>query len=159
MGINHMTNVLELNIGGTNYEAKATFAFMKESEKLGTYNEDSGKIEGGLENLLTALAQEDASALVNFWTAATAHYGKSKKPKQQEIEKAIEDAVENGVELEDLIKGAYKFMSNSGFFKRKVTTFWENFELIPTMGKTEDEKEQNQFMYDRMMKLKAQIEE
>lgn len=153
-----MTKTLTLNIADTKYEAKASFAFIKVTEALGDFNEKTAKYAGGLETLLTSLVQFDAESLVDFWVAATAHYNKKERPSQIQVEQAIEDAVENGAELEDLLKDAYQFMSNSGFFKRKVTTFWEQFEMAKTMGKTDEEKEQNLAMYNHMQKLKEQIE-
>lgn len=153
-----MKKSIELTIGGTKYEGKATFAFIKETEKLGTFNESTSKLEGGIESLLTSLVQGEAQSLVDFWTAATAHYGKKERPSQAQVEQAIEEVVENGAELEDLLKEAYDFVRESGFFKKIVSTFWEQFEMAKKLGKTDEEKEQNLAMYEHMMKLKEQIE-
>ena len=148
---------LTLTVGKKDYIAKASFAFLKEAEVLGSFNEGTSKYEGGIENLLTSLVSNEISSLVDFWNAALAHYGKKERPTVVGIEGALEEHIEeNGIE--EAFKNAYKFMETSGFFAKKVTSFWEMFEMAKTMGKTDEEKEQNEMMYDRMMKLKAEIE-
>lgn len=148
---------LTLAVGKKEYTAKASFAFLKEVEKLGTYSEKTNKEEGGLETLLQGLVQNEPTSLVDFWVAATAHNTKKEIPSRSEIESALEEHIEeNG--LDELFKSAYNFMRNSGFFAKKVKTFWEMFEMAETLGQTDEEKEQNKSMVEYMMKLKAEIE-
>lgn len=149
---------ITLKINEEEYKGKASFAFIKSVETLGKLNEETAKFEGGVETLLTSLITGEAEALVDFWKAATAHYKLKEQPSKSVIERAIENEVEGGKDLEDMLKEAYQFMAQSGFFKRKVRTFWENFEMAKTLGKTEEENKQNLMMYDHMMKMKKQIE-
>lgn len=148
---------LSLTINKKEHTAKASFAFLKSAETLGNFSEATNKHEGGLENLLQALVQNDPTSLVDFWVAATAYLGNKNTPSRDDIESALEETIEEEG-MEELFKSAYKFMQKSGFFAKKVTTFWEMFGMAEKMAKTDKEKEQNKAMIDHMMKLKAEIE-
>lgn len=149
---------LSLSINKKDYEAKASFAFLKVVEPLGQFTEQTGKIEGGLEALVTSLVSNDIDSLVEFWTAATAHYGKKDKPSREQIETALEAVIEDGKDIDELFKEAYQFMRESGFFKKKIKMLWEQIDMLKTAGATDEEKEQNKMMYEQFMKMKEEIE-
>lgn len=150
---------LTLTINEKEYTAKASFAFLKSVQSLGQFTEQTGKIEGGLEALITALVSNDIDSLVDFWSAATAHYGKKDKPTREQIETSLENIIEGGKDIEELFKEAYKFMRESGFFKKRIKLLWEQIEMMKTSGTTEEKKQENEQTYEQFMKMKAEIEE
>lgn len=149
---------LSLKINQTNYDAKASFAFLKVAESFGNFDEKVNKFVGGLENLVTSLVTSEIESLVQFWTAATAHYGKKDKPSEEQIQTALEEQIEGGKDLDVLFKEAYNFMRNSGFFKKKIQNYWEQTEMMKDFGATEDEKKTNKIAYEQLMKMKNEIE-
>ncbi|WP_397537875.1 tail assembly chaperone [Rummeliibacillus pycnus] len=147
-----------LTISKKDYEAKPSFAFLKHADKqYGTFNEQTGKLENGLINILTGLVGGDVTFLPAFWDSALAHLAKG-KPSLSEIETALEERIDQDEDTEPLLKEAYKVIQSSGFFKKQVREYWEAFEQAKDFGKTDEEKAENKMMYDRMMKSKAEIE-
>lgn len=148
--------MIELTIGKTRYEGKTNFKFEKLAEKK--YKKEQGGQElSGLESIYQDLLSYKASALVDFWDCATAHY-----KKEQPIVDEIEDALEKIIEEEGtdrLFKEAFNTLDESGFFKKQLNEFWNNLDMAEKM--TEDETELKQIraakkMYkDKRKELKA----
>lgn len=148
---------LHLTIGDKEIQGKPSFAFLKLADsKYGTFQEKTGKMTGGLMNILTGIVEGEVQAALEYWDCATAHL--KDKPSSEKIEEALEQRIEKDGDTEPLLKEIYNELTNSGFFKKTVKEFWKNVEMMKDFGKDKEEKAQHKTAYDLMMTKKAEIE-
>lgn len=131
-----------LTIAGKQQEAKFGFAFKNLADKNHNQTDENGNEVGGFNGIYTGLLQFDLDALKAFWDCGLAHL--KKRPSISEIEAALEERIEEDGDTDQLFKEAFREIDASGFFKKSMKTFWKNLELFKTMGKTEEEKSENE---------------
>ncbi|WP_191556613.1 tail assembly chaperone [Metabacillus idriensis] len=146
-----------LTINGTEHEAKFNFKFSKlADEKYGTEDE-KGKKSNGFHNVYMGLLQASNESLVQFWDCGLNHLKGKDKPSLEAIEDAIAERIEEDGDSEPMLKEAYQAIDQSGFFKQQSKKFWKNIELMKSTGKTEEEKDRNQKIYEMLIESKKEL--
>lgn len=148
-------NMATLKIGEKQHEAKFGFAFKNLADKNYNQSDKDGNDVGGFSAIYTSLLQYDLDALKAFWDCGLAHL--KQRPSIAQIEAALEARIEVDGDTTDLFKEAFREINDSGFFKKDVKMFWKNFELFKTMGKTEEEKEENAKGVQVMLDARAEL--
>lgn len=146
-----------LTVNGRDYEAECGFRFSKLADKKYSHKEKESDKDNGFNIIFSNLIEYENDYLVAFWDCAIKETGKD-KPKIEEIESALEERFESDGGTEEAFKEAYRAIDESDFFGKKVQKYWSNYEMLKNFGKTEEDKEQNQVAYERMMLAKADIE-
>lgn len=144
-----------LTIAGTQREAKFGFAFKNLADKNYNQTDESGNEVGGFNGIYTGLLQFDLDALKAFWDCGLAHL--KTRPSIADIEAALEDRINEYGDTDQLFKEAFQEINTSGFFKKSVKTFWKNLELFKTMGKSDEEKAENEKGIQMLMDAKAEL--
>ncbi|MGE7750698.1 tail assembly chaperone [Lysinibacillus fusiformis] len=144
-----------LTIAGTQQEAKFGFAFKNLADKNYNQTDKEGNDVGGFSAIYTGLLQFDLEALKAFWDCGLAHI--KKRPSISEIELGLEKRIEEDGGTEELFKEAFCEIDSSGFFKRDAKMFWKNLELFKTMGKTDEEKAENEKGIQMLMDAKVEL--
>lgn len=145
-----------LMIDGKEYVGKCNFMFDRTAdEKYGTVDEESGKKVDGFSNIYTRLLELDPNALLEFWDCALAYMHKE-KPKIEDIEKALDERIEEDEDVLPAIQEAFNTIDESGFFKRQAKNFWKNIELMNEVGfKDKEEAKQFELAQKRMKGARA----
>ncbi|MEE3805463.1 tail assembly chaperone [Lysinibacillus fusiformis] len=144
-----------LTIAGTQQEAKFGFAFKNLADKNYNQTDESGNEVGGFNGIYTGLLQFDLDALKAFWDCGLAHT--KKRPSITDIEAALEKRIEEEGDTVPLFREAFQEIDASGFFKKSVATFWKNLELFKTMGKSDEEKAENEKGIQMLIDAKAEL--
>ncbi len=146
-----------LTIAGKQHDAKFGFAFKNLADKNYNQTDKDGNEVGGFSSIYTGLLQFDIDALKAFWDCGLAHLGTKGRPTIAEIEKGLEARIDEDEGTEELFKEAFCEIDSSGFFKRDAKVFWKNLELFKTMGKTDEEKAENEKSIQMLMDAKAEL--
>lgn len=144
-----------LTIAGTQQEAKFGFAFKNLADKNYNQTDKEGNDVGGFSAIYTGLLQFDLEALKAFWDCGLAHM--KKRPSMSEIEQGLEKRIEEDGGTEELFKEAFCEIDSSGFFKRDAKMFWKNLEMFKEMGKSDEEKAENEKGIQMLMDAKAEL--
>ncbi|MGE7129155.1 tail assembly chaperone [Lysinibacillus xylanilyticus] len=144
-----------LTIKNEQQEAKFGFAFKNLADKNYNQTDANGNDVGGFSAIYTGLLQFDLDALKAFWDCGLAHM--KKRPPMLEIEKSLEERIEEDGGTEELFKEAFREIDSSGFFKKDAKTFWKNLEMFKEMGKTDEEKAENAKGAQIMLEAKAEL--
>ncbi|MFP7199680.1 tail assembly chaperone [Lysinibacillus halotolerans] len=143
--------MVTLMIGGKEYVGKCNFMFDRTAdEKYGNVDETSGKKVDGFSNIYTGLLNLDPNALLKFWDCALAYMHKE-KPKLEDIEKALDERIEEDEDVLPAIQEAFNTIDESGFFKRQAKNFWKNIELMKEVGFKDKEEEKTFNASHRLM--------
>lgn len=145
-----------LEINGVEHEAKFGFLFAKVAkEKYAP--EEKGKKGDGFHSVYMGLLQASNDSLVAFWDCGLAHLKAKDKPSVESIEEAISARIDADEDTIHLLKEAYNAIDNSGFFKQQSKKLWKNFEMLNTMGGTEEEKEKNKAAYETLTASRKEL--
>lgn len=146
-----------LNINGTDYKGKLSFAFERfANQKYGEVHEKTKKKEGGFQSIYLGLLSFEPEELVKFWDCALAYLG-DKKPSIEEIEVAIEARIDADGDTLPATQEAYNAIDDAGFFKRKAKQFWKMFEMGEIKLKSKEEKEEFKMAKEMLEEAKAEI--
>lgn len=146
-----------LHINGTEHEAKFNFLFAKAAKEKYAEVDENGKKGDGFNAIYMGLLQGSNESLVAFWDCGLAHLKGKDKPSAEDIENAIVARIEEDEDTIFLLKEAYNAMDQSGFFKQQSKKLWSNFEMLKTMGATDEEKEKNKAMYETLVASKTEM--
>ncbi|MFJ8515328.1 tail assembly chaperone [Lysinibacillus xylanilyticus] len=144
-----------LTIAKKQQEAKFGFAFKNLADKNYNQTDENGNDVGGFNGIYTGLLQFDLDALKAFWDCGLAHL--KKRPPISDIEASLEERIEEDGGTDQLFKEAFREIDASGFFEKSVKTFWKNLELFKEMGKTDEEKAENEKGVQMLMDAKAEL--
>ena len=148
-----------LQINGTEHEAKFNFLFAKAAKEKYAEVDESGKKGDGFNAIYMGLLQGSNDSLVAFWDCGLAHLKGKDKVSVEDIETAIVERVEEDEDTIHLLKEAYNAIDQSGFFKQQSKKLWSNFEMLKTMGSTDEEKEKNKVMHETLIANKKEMTE
>lgn len=148
-----------LEINGTEQEAKFNFMFSKKAKEKYAEADKDGNPGDGFHSVYMGLLEMKPESLVAFWDCALASLKGKDKPKVEDIEAAIEARIEEDEDTLDMFKEAYRAIDESGFFKQQSKKLWSNLAMLQNKGKTDEEKEENQEMYQYMVKSREMLTE
>ena len=146
-----------LTIAGKQLDVKFGFAFKNLADKNYGQKDKEGNDVGGFSSIYTGLLQFDIEALKAFWDCGLAHLGSKERPKITEIEKGLEERIDEDGGTEELFKEAFREIDSSGFFKKDAKMFWKNLEKFKNLGKTDEEKEENAMGAQIMLEAKVEL--
>ena len=146
-----------LTIKDAEQEAKFNFLFAKVAKEKYAEVDENGKKGDGFHAIYMGLLQGSNDSLVAFWDCALAHLKGKDKPSVEDIEEAISARIEEDEDTIYLLKEAYQAIDNSGFFKQQSKKLWTNFEMLKTLGGTDEEKEKNKAMYETLIASKKEM--
>lgn len=146
-----------LNVKGADQEAKFNFLFAKVAKEKYAEVDEKGNKGDGFNAIYMGLLQGSNDSLVAFWDCALAHLKGKDKPSVEDIEESIVARIEEDEDTLYLLKEAYNAIDNSGFFKQQSRKLWSNFEMLKTMGETEEEKAKNKAMYETLIASKKEM--
>ncbi|WP_121605304.1 tail assembly chaperone [Virgibacillus sp. Bac332] len=144
-----------LEIDGKQLEARTDFKFDRVANEKYNEPDAKGNTLGGLMNIYMNLLEYDTGYLLAFWDCALSHLKKD-KPALDKIEEALMERIEQDGDTEKLFKEAFSKLDTSGFFKKKVKSFWKDFEAMGKVGNKEEQK-QNKEMLDRMKQRRNEL--
>ncbi|MEB2279662.1 tail assembly chaperone [Lysinibacillus xylanilyticus] len=147
-----------LTIDNKQYDAKFGFAFKNLADKNYNETDKEGNETGGFIAIYQGLLQFNIDALKAFWDCGLAHLGSKGRPAIKDIEKALEDRIEEDGDTEKLFKEAFKEINLSGFFKKDAKTFWKNLDMFKEIG-TEQEQAENEKAVQMLLEAKAELED
>ncbi len=112
-----MANVMELTIGGTVYQFKAGFSFIREVEPLKTQVQNGMKQDVGVNFILAGLHDGDAESLLT----ALDKMNKGQEPRI--AREKLEEYIEECDDIEALFSDTLDFLKNANCLKKKVKSF------------------------------------
>lgn len=149
-----------LKVGDLTKEAKGSFGFRRYADKH--FTEVTKDKEGkettvdGLTNIYQKLLNFDLDGLIAFWQCAF-NCQREDTVSVNEIELALEQAIDKDEDTQPLFKEALLVFDESGFFKRSTQKFWSNLELAETMAKTNEEKEEVKLMREMLTNNRLEV--
>lgn len=147
---------MHLTINGQQYEARTDFKFQRiADEKYFEKDENGKKVQDGFQTIYANLMEYDNVALSAFWDCALSHH--KQKPSLNDIDEALLEAAGEEYDFEPLFKEAFAKLDNAGFFKKKVTKFWRNTELVKKHLNGEEEILAYNEMLDEMKEARKNL--
>lgn len=147
-----------LEIKGKDYEAKCTFKFERLADKKYSEEDKNGNKTDGFMSVYMNLLDYSNKHLLAFWDCALEYLGKE-KPKIEDIEDALMARIDEDDDTEQLFKEAFNAVDQSGFFKKQAKNFWKDLEMMKEVGKTEEEKEENLKVFNRLQAARKELTE
>lgn len=146
-----------LLINGVEHEAKFNFLFSKKADEKYGEKDENGKNVGGFHAIYLGLLQASNDSIVAFWDCGLAHLKGKEKPTLEDIQNAVVERIEEDEDSLPMLKEAYQAIDASGFFKQQSKKSWKNFEMMKSIGKTEEEKAQNLKMFTMLDEARKEL--